>query len=71
MQLVLQVPPLLPDAFVSGLSFRVTGATGTRLDFMQPLLREGIISVVLDSNQNGQVDADESTLAFVAARAGE
>lgn len=63
MQLVLQVPPLLPDAFVSALRFRVTGATGTRLDFMQPLLREGVIRVVLDSNQNGQVDVNESTLA--------
>jgi subtilisin family serine protease len=64
MQLVMQVPPMLPDAFVSALQIRVTGTAGTRIDFMQPLLSEGVISVVFDANQNGQVDAGENAVAF-------
>ncbi len=64
MQLVMQVPPLLPDAFVNALRFRVTGPAGTRLDFTQPLLRDGVISVVFDANQNGQVDESDTPVAF-------
>ncbi|MEM7736423.1 MAG: S8 family serine peptidase [Deinococcota bacterium] len=63
LQLDLRVPEMLPDVFISGLLFRLSSPAGTFLNFEQPLLRNGGITIILDSNQNGVADPGERPLA--------